>query len=151
MKMYGFSSIDGKFTFGRFKGLTFEEVLSWCPSYIDNCILYYPNFYISKLVIQQIQELFPDYIIPKIVEEHIANCCFADDEEFADDELDDDEWVGANTEFDIDEYIDNDIEEQTSRTYDCYNGSWAQDVEGYSDDDIDTIFDGDPNAYWNID
>lgn len=30
-------------------------------------------------------------------------------------------------------------------------GSWAQDVEGYSDDDIDTIFDGDPLAYWNID
>ena len=22
---------------------------------------------------------------------------------------------------------------------------------GYSDDDIDTIFDGDPSAYWNID
>ena len=22
---------------------------------------------------------------------------------------------------------------------------------GYSDDDIDTIFDGDPDAYWNID
>lgn len=32
-----------------------------------------------------------------------------------------------------------------------YSGSWAQDVEGYSDDDIDTIFDGDPSAYWNID
>ena len=32
-----------------------------------------------------------------------------------------------------------------------YAGSWAQDVEGYSDDDIDTIFDGDPSAYWNID
>lgn len=36
-------------------------------------------------------------------------------------------------------------------TYNNYNGSWAQDVEGYSDDDIDTIFDGDPSAYWNID
>lgn len=36
-------------------------------------------------------------------------------------------------------------------TYDRYNGSWAQDEMGYSDDDIDTIFDGDPDAYWNID
>jgi len=36
-------------------------------------------------------------------------------------------------------------------TYGRYAGSWAQDVEGYSDDDIDTIFDGDPSAYWNID
>lgn len=35
-------------------------------------------------------------------------------------------------------------------TYDKYASSWAQEVEGYSDDDIDTIFDGDPSAYWNI-
>lgn len=36
-------------------------------------------------------------------------------------------------------------------TYDQYAGSYAQDEMGYSDDDIDTIFDGDPDAYWNID
>lgn len=36
-------------------------------------------------------------------------------------------------------------------TYDRYNGSYAQDEMGYSDDDIYTIFDGDPLAYWNID
>ena len=36
-------------------------------------------------------------------------------------------------------------------TYDYYSGTWAYDVEGYSDDDIDTIFDGEPDAYWNID
>ena len=36
-------------------------------------------------------------------------------------------------------------------TYEKYGGSYAQDEMGYSDDDIDTIFDGDPDAYWNID
>lgn len=36
-------------------------------------------------------------------------------------------------------------------TYNNYHGSFAQDEMGYSDDDIDTIFDGDPSAYWNID
>ena len=36
-------------------------------------------------------------------------------------------------------------------TYGKYAGSYAQDEMGYSDDDIDTIFDGDPDAYWNID
>ena len=41
--------------------------------------------------------------------------------------------------------------EQDEPTYDKYNGSYAQDVMGYSDDDIDTIFDGEPDAYWNID
>lgn len=37
------------------------------------------------------------------------------------------------------------------QTYERYSGSYAQDEIGYSDDDIDTIFDGDPDAYWNID
>ena len=48
---------------------------------------------------------------------------------------------------------DDDYEDSFSErnTYNRYNGSWAQDVEGYSDDDIDTIFDGEPDAYWNID
>ncbi len=32
-----------------------------------------------------------------------------------------------------------------------YSGTYAHDVMGYSNDDIDTIFDGDPDAYWNID
>lgn len=36
-------------------------------------------------------------------------------------------------------------------TYGRYTGTYAQDEMGYSDDDIDTIFDGDPSAYWNID
>lgn len=36
-------------------------------------------------------------------------------------------------------------------TYDRYHGSYAQDVEGWSDQEIDEVFDGDPDAYWNID
>lgn len=34
---------------------------------------------------------------------------------------------------------------------DEYAGTYAHDVEGYSDDDINDAFDGDPDAYWNID
>ena len=36
-------------------------------------------------------------------------------------------------------------------TYNEYNGSYAQDIMGYSDDVINDAFEGDPNAYWNID
>ena len=61
-----------------------------------------------------------------------------DDEEYNDEEYDDGDY---------DDYL-HDYEEPT---YDRYNGSYAQDEMGYSDDDIDTIFDGDPEAYWNID
>ena len=32
-----------------------------------------------------------------------------------------------------------------------YAGSYAHDVEGYIDEENDTIFDVDPEAYWNID
>lgn len=46
-----------------------------------------------------------------------------------------------------DDYYD----EEDERTYENYNGSYAQDVEGWSYQDIDDVFDGDPDAYWNID
>ena len=35
--------------------------------------------------------------------------------------------------------------------YGEYAGTYAQDVMGYSDDVINDAFDGDPDAYWNID
>ena len=40
--------------------------------------------------------------------------------------------------------------------YDEYNesefeGTYVHDVEGWSDDDIYDVLDGDPEAYWNID
>ncbi len=50
-----------------------------------------------------------------------------------------------------DEFPDDDFDIYEKPTYERYRGSWAQDEMGYSDDDIDTIFDGDPDAYWNID
>lgn len=36
------------------------------------------------------------------------------------------------------------------RSYSEYAGSYAQDVMGYSDDLINDAFEGDPDAYWNI-
>ena len=36
-------------------------------------------------------------------------------------------------------------------TYDEYNGTYVQDVEGWSDQMIDDVLDGEPDAYWNID
>lgn len=36
-------------------------------------------------------------------------------------------------------------------TYNDYNGSYAQDVMGYDDATISDAFEGDPDAYWNID
>ena len=50
------------------------------------------------------------------------------------------------------DYIEDDSDYEYERpSYGRYAGTYAQDEAGYSDDDIDTIFDGDPDAYWNID
>lgn len=62
-----------------------------------------------------------------------------------DNEEDDNEYSASN---DYNDYSKSSGEEPT---YNKYRGSYAQDEMGYSDDDIDTIFDGDPDAYWNID
>ena len=44
-----------------------------------------------------------------------------------------------------------DYDEGDYNGYGRYRGSYVQDEMGWSDDDIDTILDGDPDAYWNID
>ena len=61
------------------------------------------------------------------------------------------DYVGYSSgmyEPDDEPYYDDYYEEET---YDNYNGSYAQDVEGWSDQDINDVLDGDPDAYWNID
>ena len=45
-----------------------------------------------------------------------------------------------------DEYDDSE-----ERHYEEFAGTYAQEVAGYSDEDIYDIFDGNPEAYWNID
>lgn len=57
-------------------------------------------------------------------------------------------YIDDSEDYEQDYYDPCDYEEET---YERYNGSYAQDVEGWSDQDIDDVFDGDPDAYWNID
>ena len=55
-------------------------------------------------------------------------------------------------EYDDYEMFQDDSDEEVYGThYGKYAGTYAQDVAGYSDDVIDDAFDGDPDAYWNID
>lgn len=50
-------------------------------------------------------------------------------------------------------YIMNEHDDHHHHHENCekYAGSYAQDIEGLSDDFIDDVLDGDPDAYWNID
>lgn len=56
-----------------------------------------------------------------------------------------------DNEADDNEADDNDNGWTERPTYEQYNGSYAQDVEGWSDQVINDAFDGEPDAYWNID
>ena len=60
-------------------------------------------------------------------------------------------FLAKTTNPDYTPYLDPAEFYEEEQTYDCYNGSYAQDVEGWSDQAIDEVFDGDPEAYWNID
>lgn len=57
------------------------------------------------------------------------------------------ESIRSNTE----DCCEDDFSDDYGNHFGKYAGSYAQDVEGYSDDVIDDAFDGDPEAYWNID
>ena len=60
-------------------------------------------------------------------------------------------YYDPTDDYDSEDYYDPSDYYEEKETYDNYNGSYAQDVEGWSDQDIDDVFDGDPDVYWNID
>ncbi|MBO4464349.1 MAG: hypothetical protein J5797_09185 [Prevotella sp.] len=126
---YFFDNIASVFRFGKHRGKSLWSVMSENESYVYWCVNNIPEFTISKETLKQIRALFPMFIITSNFSSHIGEL-----QEF-DDYDEDDGW--------------RDYEEEP--TYERYRGSYAQDEMGYSDDDIDTIFDGDPLAYWNID
>lgn len=130
-----FQHLDDEFDFGKYKGLSLSDVMDINPVYIVWCMMnisnnQYCSFIITDEAMQELISIYPDFLVIQDFEDmrkkHLYNNSYerCDDSDFCDDE-------------------------QT--TFECYNGSYAQDEMGYSDDDIDTIFDGNPDAYWNID
>lgn len=61
--------------------------------------------------------------------------------------------IGYHEDFEDDDYSesDDDYSPPERPSYGKYAGTYAQDEMGLSDDDIDTIYEGDPNAAWNND
>ena len=137
-----FYNITDKLQFGRHKGQELGDVILDDPTYIYWCINTIPNFGLNKEVIKQVSELYPNYIITEKFKNHVGDIDEFDDlyNFLENDDINDEDYEAWN-----------DYSYNEEPTYDKYNGSWAQDEMGYSDDDIDTIFDGEPDAYWNID
>lgn len=136
-----FESIEDQFNFGRYRGLSLADVLDINPSYINWCVKHCTGviFQLEDKVIEEIKIVYPHFLMDALFESKRVWNLFRSSY----DETEEEDYYD-----DIDEY---DKDYEAIPTYDRYGGSWAQDIEGYSDDEIDTIFDGDPSAYWNID
>lgn len=133
--------LDQIILFGKYKNMLFEDIIEQNPSYIDWMVEHFSDFIVAQEVRKDIEDMFPSFKIP-------SNMKFLPREEMG--------FYDFDNYIEDDEITDNDYqyeqyEQYEHPTYERYNGSYAQDEMGYSDDDIDTIFDGDPSAYWNID
>lgn len=138
-----FHTLDDTFNFGRYVNFSIADVLDINPSYVEWCVKYCTGvrFLLYDSVIEQIVFAYPKFIMDNMFKWYQSRhfVSYNSDLQESDDEYD--ECCEDN------EY--NEIDEAPS--YDKYSGTWAQDEAGFSDDEIDILFDGDPSAYWNID
>ena len=137
MKPYTFNFISDKFRFGKYSGWMLCEVLENNLEYVYWCIANIDSLYFSAYCIKEIKSLYPNVIISKSFYQH--DICQKDGDYESENYTDEYDCCESNRWAD------------ENPTYEKYRGSYAQDEMGYSDDEIDTIFDGDPSAYWNID
>lgn len=139
--MAWFRHIDDEFDFGKFKGLSLSDVMDISPQYIVWCIFNVTNppFVISDEAMKELSIIYPDFIVDNAFEQRRRELIKIREEE----EAIEDRKHGC--------YYDEAEMYEDRDTYGCYSGSYTQDCMEYSDDEIDTIFDGDPLAYWNID
>ncbi len=120
-------------SFGKHQGKTIEEITLEDPKYIVWCIVNLNHFMIDHSTVEELKKINPSFNISEEAEEKLASKKI---------EMQENEK----------EYMDRDDDDWTEHhTYDDYNGSYAQDQMGWSDQDINDVFDGDADAYWNID
>lgn len=133
--------IDDVMEFGKYKGSFIFEVITKNPSYIGWLVenVSGERFAIEDSGMREILDAFPDFIWTSAqemnrvrqLEEQLEKYIPIDEHECEED------------------YPDYTANEDCH--YGAYAGTYAQDVAGYSDEEIISIFDGEPDAYWNID
>lgn len=122
IKIYNLETV---ISFGRFKNRTTSEIIDIDPTYITWCIGHLDHFLISEEVTVAITEKYPNF---KFSENLKAI-------------MDKKAETRQNQTY---------YEYHEKSSYGKYSGSYAQDVEGLSDDFIDDVLDGFADAYWNI-
>lgn len=135
------NSLSDEFRFGKFNGCTLGEIMTTNPDYVvwaaKNVVGKWCCF--TENAIDELNIMFPDFDYDdsflRAVERQRA-------------EYEESHFPNEKSDCNEDYYEPSYYEEQT---YGRYAGSYAQDEMGYSDEEIDIVFEGDPSAYWNID
>ena len=129
MKTY---HMNDTLTFGKYEGKSIDRIVIENPGYIDWCIIHLDHFRIDRETIEHLKALNPAFQL-------------SDKAEFA---LTNKERIFIE-ERDTHRYHDDDWTER--RTYEDYNDFYAQNQMGWSDQDINDVFGGEADSYWNID
>lgn len=116
--------------FGKYNGSILEDIAKTDPNYINWCIINLDHFYLSEEAIEELRAN------SGLVISEEANLALEQKRSEISEASD-------SNDYGFDDY--------ERRTYDDYNGSYAQDEMGWSDQDINDVFGGDADAYWNID
>jgi hypothetical protein len=119
---------DSIVLFGRFKGYSIDQIIDIDPTYIVWCINHLDHFYVEESVFDQISENRPTFVLSETTRATLN--------------AKEKHWESQS-------YRDIDYNDRPS--YGQYAGSYAQEYEGLSDDFINDVLDGCPDAYWNID
>ena len=122
MKVYDLKTC---FRFGKHINKTLEEVFAVDPGYINWCLIFLDHFLIAESAFLHFQRPENKFEFSK----------------------------GAQTKYTvkrqkIESSCDYEIDKES---YGKYAGTYAQEQEWLSDDFIDDVLDGFPDAYWNID
>ena len=127
--------------FGKYKDKTLLEVAKTNFGYIEWCLLNVDHFYVGKSLLERLAARFKR----SKVSENVLNAVAAKHRKLQklekEQEKEDNRYDEPNSWYNYNE----------RDTYGQYSGSYAQDVEGLSDNFINDVLDGEPDAYWNID
>lgn len=135
------NNLNDEFRFGKFNGCTLGEIMMTNPDYVIWAAKNVEGKWccFTENAIHELNTMFPDFNY----DDSFLQAVERQRNEY-------EESHRLNEAYDYDDSYDEPsyYEEQT---YGRYAGSYAQDEMGYSDEEIDIVFEGDPSAYWNID
>lgn len=137
MKFY---ELETKLDFGVFEGKSLKEAIEIETTYLDFCLINVDDFYVSNTTLQEIKNTFSNFVFSNEAETKLTEKEGILSNAFADEDYPDDGDSGGGGGY----YYDDD----DNGSYSRYGGGPTGDL---SDDFINDVLDGNPDAYWNID